>query len=1275
MPSQNSLLEIGSKFGDYTVVKLLGKGAMGEVYKIVDGDAVYALKIMKADIADKEKAHEWRKRFAREAEIAMNIRHKNLIEVYDVGEDPETHLCYILMEYVGGGTLTDRLKKKGKLSIDEAVKIMMHIANGLDEAHKAGVVHRDIKPDNIMFTTDGVPKLADLGIARVKKGGIDTTVTRTDMIVGTPAYMSPEQMLNSHDVDARADIYSLGVVFYEMLTGARPNQNSTIVELMAKAIKGEELPDVRNVRPEVSASLAYALSRLVAQDAEKRPQTAAEAAKLVYDAASGKILVKKVRPGNAGRKTDGNEELRIKNEELRKWNLRSVLCAAGGLLLAVIAIGALFMSKPKPLQVVHENRPVVEKKRIVERVYVTNVVNVVSAKKDPADKRGMNVQKKTIELIPRLDRDKKAWAYSFDREEGWEKPEFNDRNWRRAQGGFGHRDWQWEIRWGTINTEWRTRNVFLRRHFKWEGGDVSRVVFEIFHDDGVKVILNGKTVMYKGGAYSWWMHYECPAARFNKALKKGDNVICFEVENESGPCYFDAGLFVEKGGKPPEYYDIEEVRHVKTKEGTWTVKIEGGIAQIGSGRDKALSPEPIGELEIPSELGGLKIRKIGQDAFKDCRNLRRVKIPEGVNILGHGVFMGCHNLEEISIPESLEYIGAKMIFHAQKLKKLDIKNVRLLWDETFDACDIEELGVNPGNPTFYVEDGVLYDRVRKGIVVIPDSRTSYTVPNGIETVYSEAFQGTKIKSLVLPESIRLLGNAFCNSCPEIESIEFKCDTCLINGWSMPDCPKLKRVVLPRKLKWLDSTMFANDISLESIEIPDTVTRIGVYAFSGCTRLKYVRGGKGVEHIVGRAFQSCHSLESIVLPASLKTTDDRVFNDCCSLKTVYFEGDAPRVGERFYENTNPTLVTYVRHGSRGWNGPGSTDLPDKWPVGDPDARPIRYMDDRGENISADKGEKTLGESAKPNLKIAAPATKVAEANGYHWFYRIEKGKAVLCKSGDRPCIVPKPTGKVVVPKRIDERNVIAIDHQAFANCDGMTEIVLPEGLKEIRGNSTFYRCNGLREVTLPRSLENVWEWAFDECEGLKKVNVGNLAVYRARGSFGCQFIGCYNIEEFACAKSNPKYKVVNGAIYTKDMKELAAYPKTRDEIKLPKSVKILGWCSMTGFRRKHVIVPEGVEEIKAWAFEKSQGTETIEFPKSLKRLGASQFKWNSALRKVVFHGDAPELTYKVLFEGVAKDVIVYVPRGSKGWNGPGSTDLPEKWPVGDPDARPIRYIDE
>ena len=294
MGGTGKLLEIGSKFGDYTVVARLGKGAMGEVYRITNGETDFAVKIMSSNSAASEKSrHEWRRRFAREAEVAMKIRHPNLVQVYDVGEDPQTHLCYIIMEYVGGGTLSDLLRRKGKLDIRDAIAITMHIANALSVAHRHGVVHRDIKPDNIMFTGDGTPKLADLGIARVNNDDEDeTTITKTNMMVGTPAYMAPEQMVNSHDVDARADIYSMGVVLYEMLAGKRPNAGSTIVELMARALSGEEIPDIRKLRPEVSAALSYALSRMVANKMENRPASADEAARLVYDAATGKIVAR-----------------------------------------------------------------------------------------------------------------------------------------------------------------------------------------------------------------------------------------------------------------------------------------------------------------------------------------------------------------------------------------------------------------------------------------------------------------------------------------------------------------------------------------------------------------------------------------------------------------------------------------------------------------------------------------------------------------------------------------------------------------------------------------------------------------------------------------------------------------------------------------------------------------------------------------------------------------------------------------------------------------------
>ena len=266
------MLNPGDRFGDYTVVKLLGRGGMGAVYLLENANGVQVA----AKILDPESAgdHESRKRFVREAELALGVKHPNLVETYDVGEDPDTGLCYILMEYVPGGSLADYLKENGALPIEDAVAVVEAMAQVLELARQKGIVHRDIKPANIMFDAEGTPKLADLGIARGGSLGTDTTtVTQTGMMIGTPAYMAPEQMLDAHNVDTRADIYSLGVVFYEMLTGERPNKDDTVVQLMAKAVKGEPLPDVRTLRPEVSASLAQLLAMMVVPDKDGRIAT------------------------------------------------------------------------------------------------------------------------------------------------------------------------------------------------------------------------------------------------------------------------------------------------------------------------------------------------------------------------------------------------------------------------------------------------------------------------------------------------------------------------------------------------------------------------------------------------------------------------------------------------------------------------------------------------------------------------------------------------------------------------------------------------------------------------------------------------------------------------------------------------------------------------------------------------------------------------------------------------------------------------------------------
>ena len=297
------LLDPGDMFGDYTVEKLLGQGGMGAVYLVrAPGGERYAVKVVSPDMM--KKGSSYRKRFAREAEFAMKIRHKNLISVYDVGEDPETGLCYIIMDYVPGGSVADRLENNGPLPMAEAVSIAAQVALALEVAHRHGVIHRDIKPENIMFDADGTPKLADLGVAKFTDEAHKTTVTTTGMIIGTPAYMAPEQMMDSHHVDARADIYALGVVLYEMLTGKRPNEGSTAVELLAKALKGEPLPDVRTMRPEVSAAIAHVLSLMCAPKPEDRPMSTSVVADLLSRAnVDGLIL-----PGAGGQQPPPPEQ-------------------------------------------------------------------------------------------------------------------------------------------------------------------------------------------------------------------------------------------------------------------------------------------------------------------------------------------------------------------------------------------------------------------------------------------------------------------------------------------------------------------------------------------------------------------------------------------------------------------------------------------------------------------------------------------------------------------------------------------------------------------------------------------------------------------------------------------------------------------------------------------------------------------------------------------------------------------------------------------------------
>jgi serine/threonine-protein kinase len=264
-----SIFRDGESFHGYRIEKLLGRGGLGLVYLVRHEmlDILCALKVLYPDIAAENPAYI--KRFLREAKIAISIRHKNLVSVHDCGFDSSKGIYYLVMDYVSGGTLRDAIALSGRLSCSEAVGIVYQVASALEAAQRYGVVHRDIKPENIMLQQDGSVKLVDLGIAKAE-GIKDSLRTTTESVFGTPAYVSPEQALSSSDVDVRADIYSLGVVFFEMVSGRCPYTGKSAPAVLMQVMSDDPVPDVRDFAGDVPFSVAALIRRMCVKERNRR---------------------------------------------------------------------------------------------------------------------------------------------------------------------------------------------------------------------------------------------------------------------------------------------------------------------------------------------------------------------------------------------------------------------------------------------------------------------------------------------------------------------------------------------------------------------------------------------------------------------------------------------------------------------------------------------------------------------------------------------------------------------------------------------------------------------------------------------------------------------------------------------------------------------------------------------------------------------------------------------------------------------------------------------
>ena len=266
------MISKGQKINDrYEIIRSIGEGGMANVYLGYDEilDRNVAIKVLRGDLSNDEK---FVRRFQREALSASSLSHPNIVEMYDVGED--NGLYYIIMEYVEGKTLKQLLKKRGTLTLSEAIDIMVQLTDGMAHAHDSYIIHRDLKPQNIMIQDDGQIKITDFGIAMALNS---TQLTQTNSVMGSVHYLPPEQASGKGST-TKSDIYSMGIIFYELLTGKLPFKGDNAVEIALKQMR-DPIPSLKEDNPNIPQSIENIILKATA----KNPKNRYDDAKSMHD--------------------------------------------------------------------------------------------------------------------------------------------------------------------------------------------------------------------------------------------------------------------------------------------------------------------------------------------------------------------------------------------------------------------------------------------------------------------------------------------------------------------------------------------------------------------------------------------------------------------------------------------------------------------------------------------------------------------------------------------------------------------------------------------------------------------------------------------------------------------------------------------------------------------------------------------------------------------------------------------------------------------------------
>ena len=330
----------GLSLGRYQQLEPLGEGGMAVVYKAYDTrlECNVAVKVIRTERFTPEMLKHALKRFEREAKAVAKLTHSNIVKVTDYGEYEGNP--YLIMEYLPGGTLKDLINQHGQIPWREAVQLLIPIAEALGYAHSQGIIHRDIKPSNILLTTSGQPMLTDFGVAKVIDEDATQGLTGTNASIGTPEYMAPEQ-IGSKNVDARADLYALGVVFYEMVTGRRPFEADTPLGVMVKQTH-DPLPRPGQFVKELPLNVDKFLLKALTKAPADRYPSAEEMAGAMKKLSLERYQLRTIKPIKEKLTVQSKNRLPKRTIQILRWTiaamLSAILLASGGFLLVKFTV-------------------------------------------------------------------------------------------------------------------------------------------------------------------------------------------------------------------------------------------------------------------------------------------------------------------------------------------------------------------------------------------------------------------------------------------------------------------------------------------------------------------------------------------------------------------------------------------------------------------------------------------------------------------------------------------------------------------------------------------------------------------------------------------------------------------------------------------------------------------------------------------------------------------------------------------------------------------------